>query len=530
MTLSLLDEIISKIEGMPDKTREEFINQTVAATKHMVWIPNPGPQTDAYFCEADEMFYGGSAGGGKSDLGLGLALNEHEKSLILRRYRDDARELSDRIETIVGSDKGRNSALLRWNLGDRIIDLAGVKDEKDKQRFKGRPHDLIVFDEVSDFLKAQYEFIITWNRSTTEGQRCRVVATGNPPTTAEGLWIIERWAAWLDPRHHNPAKPGEIRWYAMDKNGKELEVDGPGPHVIKHDDGTEETIRARSRTFIRAKLSDNPYLMKTDYGALLDALPAELRHAYRDGAFELALKDSPSQVIPTDWIIQAQKRWTPRPPDRVPMCAMAVDIAQGGKDETIVSPRHDGWYAPLIAQPGEKTPNGKAVVAMIIPERRNNALIIVDMGGGYGGATKELLEDNNIKVVGYKGAADSHASTKCKNFGFRNKRSEAIWRFREALDPDQPGGSPIALPDDPRMVADLTAPTFQVKRGKSGRLEICVEAKEDIVDRLGRSPDRGDAVIMCWTDGAKADSHAILWQNSSSPPSVRMGHSTQRRR
>lgn len=531
MSNPLINDLIETILGMPEDEREKLIDQTLAVVGDQCWIPNPGPQSDAYFSQADELFYGGSAGGGKSDLGLGLALTRHSKSLILRRYRDDARELSDRIESIIGTDKGRNSAILRWDLGDRMIDLGGAKDEKDKQRYKGRPHDLIVFDEVSDFTRSQYEFIITWNRSTEPGQRCRVVATGNPPTTAEGLWVIERWAAWLDPRHPRPAKSGEIRWYITDKYGKEREVTGRGPHTIRHEDNTEEVVSARSRTFIRARLVDNPYLARTDYAASLDALPAELRAAYRDGAFEMSLKDNPHQVIPTSWVMAAQARWTPRPPADLRMSAMAVDIAQGGPDETVLASRYVGWYAPLKTEPGEKTPNAKAVVALIIPERRHQCPIIVDMGGGYGGATKEMLEDNGVEVKGYKGAADSTASTKCKNFGFVNKRSEAIWKFREALDPDQEGGSPIMLPDgDPKLVSDLTSMTFEVKRGKNGRLEIRVETKEDVVAKLGRSTDRGDAVIMCWTDGAKPENHAMLWRGQKSSPQVNMGHSSQRRR
>src|SRR5690606_36015276 len=69
-----------------------------------------------------------------------------------------------------------------------------------------------------------FTFIKTWNRTTTLGQRCRVVATGNPPTTAEGLWVIEYWGPWLDPRHPNPAKPGELRWYVEMDDGRDAEV------------------------------------------------------------------------------------------------------------------------------------------------------------------------------------------------------------------------------------------------------------------------------------------------------------------
>ena len=49
-------------------------------TAQFAWVPNPGPQTDAYFSPADELFYGGQSGGGKTDLGLGLALTAHRRS------------------------------------------------------------------------------------------------------------------------------------------------------------------------------------------------------------------------------------------------------------------------------------------------------------------------------------------------------------------------------------------------------------------------------------------------------------------
>ena len=80
----------------------------------------------------------------------------------------------------------------------------------------------------------------------------RVLVTSNPPTTADGLWVVKYWAPWLDRNHPNPAKPGELRWFTT-INGEDQEVDGPGPHIM---DG--EQIYARSRTFIRATLSDNP--------------------------------------------------------------------------------------------------------------------------------------------------------------------------------------------------------------------------------------------------------------------------------
>ena len=49
------------------------------------WLEQIGPQMKAMDSQADIVFYGGQAGGGKTDLLLGLALTQHEKSIIFRR-------------------------------------------------------------------------------------------------------------------------------------------------------------------------------------------------------------------------------------------------------------------------------------------------------------------------------------------------------------------------------------------------------------------------------------------------------------
>ena len=88
-----------------------------------------------------------------------------------------------------------------------------------------------------------------------------------------------------------------------------------------------------------------------------------------------------------------------------------------------------------------------------------------------------------------------------------NRRAEAHWTFRMALDPSQPGGSPVALPPDNLLVADLAAPTFTItSRG------VQIESKESIRKRLGRSTDRGDSVIMCWFEGPHAITAARQFQ------------------
>jgi len=99
--MSDLEEMINRVAGLDVKTKEEFTQGIMDATEGLLWIPTPGPQTRAYFSEADELYYGGQAGGGKTDLITGLALNAHKNSLLLRRTNKEAEKLPVRFEEIL---------------------------------------------------------------------------------------------------------------------------------------------------------------------------------------------------------------------------------------------------------------------------------------------------------------------------------------------------------------------------------------------------------------------------------------------
>ena len=503
-----LQEYIERLTALPPTARTQAIKQARAGTSGFLWVPNPGPQTAAYFSEADETLYGGEAGGGKSDLIIGLSLSAHQRSLVLRRTNKEAEKLFDRYSEIIGNDIGKN-AQRGWRIAGRIIDIGGCQLEADKQKRKGIPHDLKGFDELVDFSESQYRFICAWTRSNDQRQRCRIVATTNPPTSPEGMWVVKRWSAWLDPTHPNPAQDGELRWYVA--SGKdEIEVDGPGPHEV---DG--KMVLAKSRTFIRSRLEDNPDLVQTDdYRATLAGLPIELREAYAEGRFDAQLKDQAFQAIPTDWIRSAMERWGERPPEGVPMCAVGVDASGGGDDPMIVAPRYDAWFEQLHVTEGREIPKdrtGKYCAGIILSYRRDKAIVVVDMGGGYGGSIYEHLVDNGVECRAHKGSEESRTRTQDGQLGFYNKRSEVIWRFREALDPAQPGGSPIQLPPDQILLADLAAPRFETAR-VGGRQVIKIESKEDVVARLKRSTDRGDAVVQSWSAGPTYVTDGEVWR------------------
>lgn len=482
------------------------------------WKPNPGPQTKAYFCEADELLFGGSAGGGKTDLLVGLAKNEHKKSRILRRINQDAHEVADRFIEINGVD-GFTKNPPTFRKGDQMIEFRGCERETDKQRFKGRARDFIGYDELADFSESIYTFINTWNRSTNPNQRCRIVGATNGPTTPEGRWLLKRWAAWLDPKHPNPAKDGELRWYlTIDDN--EQEVDGPGPYDVRG-----KMIRATSRTFIRSRLEDNPDLYETGYGDRLESLPEELRKVYREGDFTVGLKDLDYQVIPTAWVDLAMQRWTPQRPANVPMTCMAVDVAPGGGDKRVIAHRYNGWYGELNTKK-EIDKSGHATTAAVVQIRRDNCPVIVDLGGGYGGDAIAVMSHNGMDTHAYLGVSATTAKTKDGKMGFKNRRAEDLWAFREALDPDQDGGSCVALPPDPELRSDLCSYTwFLARQGGIGIIQV--ESKEEIKARLGRSPDKGDAVVMCLNPGHKIAAGHFEQANR---PKVNVGYAKHKRR
>lgn len=478
------------------------------ATRHMKFVPLPGPQTDAYLSKADVVLYGGQAGGGKTGLLVGVA-QEHESSIIFRRETTQTDGLERFGKEVYGKD-GFNGQDLEWSWTDgRSMKLAGMKEPDSWLKHAGRARDYIGFDEAGEFLVEQVASLLAWNRGRP-GQRCRMILASNPPRTADGAWLMEWFAPWLEPNHPWKAKAGELRYAFMDpERSKPIWVE---KGTVRIDEQTGESESPLSFTFIPAALADNPYTDTPEYRAKLNALPEPLRSQLKKGIFALGGDDDEWQMIPTAWIRAAQDRWKPKPPDNVPMCALGADVAQGGSDDTALAPRYDGYYEQIMKVPGAQTPGGTEIAGLVVGKRKHGATIILDVGGGWGADAYGHLRGNNRmdsrECVAYMGIKPSHARSRDNLFKFTNLRSQLYWQFREALDPEQVGGSPVDLPPDNELLADLAAVHYEVlNRGHEGQF-IKAEPKESVVERLGRSPNKGDAVVMSWYAGARAIARA----------------------
>lgn len=478
-----LSELLELLPYLTQPERAE-LDQLIATIKG--WVPLPGPQTQAIQSEADVLFYGGAAGGGKTDLLLGLASKEHRRSIIFRRESTQLKGIEDRASEMylnMGRYNGQDG-IWRFNDGRRI-EFGSCKDPGDERKYQGRAHDLKGFDEITHFLKSQFVYLGGWLRSADPSQRCRVVCTGNPPTDAEGDWVIEYWAPWLDQQHPHPAKPGELRWFTTIA-GKDQEVPDGTPIMVDGD-----LVTPKSRTFIPSRVEDNPYYLATNYKSTLQALPEPLRSKLLKGDFTVGQDDNPWQVIPTEWVKLAQKRWKERRCPEGPMDALGVDVARGGLDRTVLTPRYGTYFAEQRVHAGVETPESKDVIGLIVATRRGNPFINVDEIG-VGAAVYDAGKEARLPMVALVSSEKSGLRDKSDRLSFANKRSAWWWKLREALDPDD--GEDLALPPDRELMADLCAPRWCLK--SKG---IQVESKDDIFKRLGRSTDKGDSLVYSFT-------------------------------
>jgi len=157
---------------------------------------------------------------------------------------------------------------------------------------------------------------------------------------------------------------------------------------------------------------------------------------------------------------------------------IGCDVALQGDDETCMFTRQ-GLVALPPVNMRLRDPAEIASRLIIEKEQRNADRIYVDNTGGWGsGVISSFRQAGHVAVpVEFAGKANTNR--------FFNKRSEMWWRMAEWV---KQGG---ALPNCPELVAELTEPTYTHKNGR-----LIIEPKEKVKERIGRSPDRADALAM----------------------------------
>jgi len=238
---------------------------------------------------------------------------------------------------------------------------------------------------------------------------------------------------------------------------------------------------------------DNPLLDRAFIDGLRDATPDPVwRQEY------LAQPGSGDDgMIPLDYVLAAQERWREREAAGTleeGRYFLAIDVSEGGGDLTTFCHRY-GW---TVARLTDETPRVRgdmmpiADKAVMLLASRPESYAVVD-SVGVGAMLPGAIRRAGGRCLGFKGSKGTKLRDRTGQFGFTNLVSAAWWHAKELLGPNGPG---VALPPDPKLAEELTVPRYEVAAGSV----IAREHKKSIVKRLGRSPDRADAVVMSlWT-------------------------------
>lgn len=290
------------------------------------WRPHPGPQSDFLTRTCFEVLYGGAAGGGKSDsllvdairyVGRGYATGYHailfrrtfpelEKTLIKRAW-----DLYPRI----GGRYNEQKKLWRFPQGERV-EFAHLEHENDVHIYQGAEFQFIGFDELTSFSESQYTYLFSRCRSS-RGIRCRVRAGTNPGNDGHE-WVFKRWAPWLDPESEVAAEPGQEIFFIRDPEGNDRVV-------------PRGTRLAKDRTFIPARLEDNPSLFEDgQYEATLQILDPVTRARLRGG--DWLIKPAKGLYFRRDWFRFCDAAEVPKGARRCRYWDRAATEAGPGKD------------------------------------------------------------------------------------------------------------------------------------------------------------------------------------------------------
>lgn len=259
--------------------------------------PQPGPQTQFSKCGADVVFYGGSAGGGKSFALLLEPLYESENSkfgaVIFRRTTKQITNEGGLWDEAQGLYKPLGARLLQSPTLNAIFP-SGMKVtfshmEYDKNRFdwQGSQIPLIGFDEITHFTWKQFIYMLSRNRSVS-GSVGKIRGTCNPDPDSWVRTFIDWWIG--EDGYAIPERSGVIRWFIV--IGEDVIWGDSKKELInkyQKSDKSEDEILPMSFTFIRSSIKDNKILLKKDpgYMAKLNALTRVERAQLKDGNWNI---------------------------------------------------------------------------------------------------------------------------------------------------------------------------------------------------------------------------------------------------
>lgn len=344
----------------------------------------------------------------------------------------------------------------RWLINDIEVGFGRKPQDYDQHAFQGihRKYVLVIIDEacgIAEWLWIAANALIT-------GEHCRIVAIGNPD----------------DPTSHfeRVCRPGS-GWNVI----KVSVFDSPN--------FTGEPVSEDARV----KLTNDQWVedMRKDVGEGTPTWTAKVL-----GEFPEIDEFS---TIPLGWIYRAQERWQEwsdcgrRLPDA--RFVVGADVARYGGDKTSFAHRVGDIFTRVDIFPGGDTENtaDRLIGELDNSPVGNSGTAAIDTNG-VGAGVFDKLRRRGYSAVPINFANRTSRKDRSGQIEFYNIRAAAYWKLREDLDPTR--NPTLALPPDEKLAGDLSTPRWKTMAGG----KLIIESKDDVRKRIGRSPDRGDAVVL----------------------------------
>jgi hypothetical protein len=204
----------------------------------------PFPRQEKFLSLPDEVFegfYGGSVGGGKSELLVLLPILRgwHKvkgfRGIVFRRTMPELKESliprSEEIYKAYGGEYNAQDHIWKFPSG-ATIKFSYLESMKDARSHDTAEFHYAAFDELTHFEEGEYTYIVGSRVRSTDPRLPAIIRSASNPGNIGHTWVRSLFV--------------------------EPDREGLGDTIIY--DATTNTYRA----FVRARLTDNPYLMKYD--------------------------------------------------------------------------------------------------------------------------------------------------------------------------------------------------------------------------------------------------------------------------
>lgn len=338
-----------------------------------------------------------------------------------------------------------------WHIDDEIVAYGRKPSDHDESAFVGihARYVLVILDEACGIPPQLW---IAADALTTNAD-CRILAIGNPDNPASEFRRV--------------CTPGS-GWHVIGISAFD------SPNLTGEDVPEEVALALVSAEWVEEK--------RREWG--------EDNPLYRSKVLGEFSADSEWQVVRTS--DAAACRLEPDAPpsgaDLLPV-ELGVDVGGGG-DETVIRERR-GLQAGREWRAHTDRPEQIApMIKHAIRETGATKVKIDSIGVGFG-VIGELRNDRTLRGVRIVGVNVGEKASDPKKFA--NLRAEIWWEVGRGLS-ERRGWDLSSMENADTTVAQLVEPQWDVD--PSGRIRV--EKKEEIIKRLGRSPDNADALLLAF--------------------------------